>query len=226
MVTRLRKFLTVRACALRRPAGAFIIGLAAFLASCSASPPPSLAPADGAEPDLGLRPGDAVRVQVWRESDLSGTFTVDDRGVVTLPLLGEREVAELEPAALRDDLLIDYREYLQNPSIQVTVLRRINILGAVTQPGLYPVDATISLSEALGLAGGITPSGDEDDIRVIRDGHVIHRALDQATMVGAVDIRSGDQVVVGEKGWFARNPGALLGSLLGATAVIITALLR
>lgn len=183
-------------------------------------------PATGARLESGLRPGDAVQVQVWREEDLSGTFTVDDRGVVTLPLLGERSVAGTEPHELREDLLADYREYLQNPSIQVTVLRRINILGAVAQPGLYPVDATISLSEALGLAGGITPGGDEEDIRVVRDGEVIHRALDQATLVGAVDIRSGDQIVVGEKGWFARNPGALVGSLLGATAVIITALLR
>lgn len=196
------------------------------LASCSSSPPPSTALDEGVRPDLDLRPGDAVRVEVWREDDLSGEFTVDDRGVVTLPLLGERDVAGLEPAELRDELLADYREYLQNPSIQVTVLRRINILGAVTQPGLYPVDATISLSEALGMAGGITPTGNEDDIRVIRDGRVIHRALDHATLVGAVDIRSGDQVVVGEKGWFARNPGALLGSLLGATAVIIATLVR
>jgi polysaccharide export outer membrane protein len=181
---------------------------------------------DTAEPDLGLRPGDAVRVQVWREGDLSGTFTIDDRGIVTLPLLGEHEVVGLQPSELRDSLLTDYREYLQNPSIQVTVLRRINILGAVTEPGLYPVDATISLSEALGLAGGITPSGNEDDIRVIREGRVIHRALNQASLVGAVDIRSGDQVMVGEKNWFERNPGALLGSLLGASAVIVTALIR
>lgn len=202
------------------------LALAFLLAACSSSPPPSTAPADHAEPDIGLRPGDAVQVHVWREDDLSGTFTVDDRGVVTLPLLGERKVAGLDPAELRDNILTDYREYLQNPSIQVIVRRRINILGAVNQPGLYPVDATISLSEALGLAGGITPSGDEDNIRVIRDGRTIHRALDQTTLVGAVDIRSGDQVIVGEKGWFERNPGALLGSLLGATAVILTALIR
>jgi polysaccharide export outer membrane protein len=223
MLTRLRKQVFTSP---RRGSVLGGMALAVLFAACSSSPPPSTALADGAEPDLGLRPGDAVHVQVWREEDLSGEFTVDDRGVVTLPLLGDRQVAGLDPAELRDNLLADYREYLQNPAIQVTVLRRINILGAVTQPGLYPVDATISLSEALGMAGGITPTGDEDDIRVIRDGRVIHRALDQATMVGAVDIRSGDQVMVGEKGWFARNPGALLGSLLGASAVIITALLR
>ena len=200
--------------------------LSLIFAACSSSPSPSIVPSKGVRLDSGLRPGDAVQVQVWREEDLSGEFTVDDRGVVTLPLLGERSVAGMEPRELREDLLADYREYLQNPSIQVTVLRRINILGSVAQPGLYPVDATISLSEALGLAGGITRGGDEEDIRVVRDGEVIHRALDQATLVGAVDIRSGDQIVVGEKGWFARNPGALVGSLLGATAVIITALLR
>lgn len=200
--------------------------MAFLLAACSSSPPPSTAPADGGELNLGLRPGDAVQVRVWREDDLSGTFTVDDRGVVTLPLLGDRQVAGLDPAELRENVLTDYREYLQNPSIQITVLRRINILGAVNEPGLYPVDATISLSEALGLAGGITSSGNEDDIRVIRDGRTIHRALEQTTLVGTVDIRSGDQVMVGEKSWFARNPGALLGSLLGATAVILTALIR
>lgn len=200
--------------------------MAFLLAACSSSPPPSTAPAEGGELNLGLRPGDAVQVRVWREEDLSGTFTVDDRGVVTLPLLGDRQVAGLHPAELRDNVLTDYREYLQNPSIEITVLRRINILGAVNEPGLYPVDATISLSEALGLAGGISSSGNEDDIRVIRDGRTIHRALEQTTLVGTVDIRSGDQVVVGEKGWLARNPGALLGSLLGATAVILTALIR
>lgn len=143
-----------------------------------------------------------------------------------MPLLGERQVAGLEPSELRDNLLTDYREYLHNPSIEVTVLRRINILGAVTQPGLYPVDATISLSEALGLAGGITPEGDADDIRLYRDDRVVSRDLDRGVLVGDVDIRSGDRIVVGEKNWFERNPGALIGSLIAAAAGVTVALIR
>lgn len=210
----------------RRFAGNLINLLAVVLAACSSSPPPSTVLAEGAEAHRSLRPGDAVQVQVWREPDLSGTFTVDDRGVVTLPLLGDRQVAGFEPAELRDELLADYREYLQNPSIQVTVLRRINILGAVTQPGLYPVDATISLSEALGMAGGITPEGDYDDIRLYRDDRVITRDLDRNVLVGDVDIRSGDRIVVGEKNWFERNPGALIGSLIAAAAGVTVALIR
>lgn len=197
---------------------------AALLAACSSSPPPATSPSSG--PDPGLRPGDVVRVSVWREGDLSGQFQVDDRGIVTLPLLGEREVAGMQGPELRDQLLEEYREYLQNPSIEVTVLRRVNILGAVNAPGLYPVDETISLAEALGLAGGVSPEGDADDIRLYRGGTVLYDDLDRAAVVSDIDIRSGDRIVVAEKGWFERNPGALIGSLVAAVAGVTVALIR
>lgn len=153
-------------------------------------------------------------------------FTVDDRGIVTLPLLGEREVSGLGPDALRDDLLADYREYLQNPSIEVTILRRINILGEVRSPGLYPVDATISLADALALAGGVTPVADPNKIRLVRDNEVIAQGVDQAAVIGASEIRSGDQIVVGQKSWLARNSGVVLGSLIAAGAIIAAAFIN
>lgn len=208
----------------RRLRRVFAACLAALVAACSSSSPPATGPRS--EPDPGLRPGDVVKVAVWRESDLSGRFQVDDRGIVTLPLLGERQVGGMYGPDLRDRLLEDYREYLQNPSIEVTVLRRVNILGAVNAPGLYPVDETISLTEALGLAGGISPEGDAEDIRLYRDGSVIYDALDRSALVGDIDIRSGDRIVVAEKGWFERNPGALIGSLIAAAAGITVALIR
>lgn len=204
--------------------GVLAASLVAVLAACSSSPPPATAPPAG--PDPGLRPGDVVKVAVWREADLSGQFQVDDRGVVTLPLLGEREVMGMQGPELRDQLLKEYREYLQNPSIEVTVLRRVNILGAVNAPGLYPVDETISLTEALGLAGGVSPEGDADDIRLYRDGAIVYDDLDRAALVGDIDIRSGDRIVVAEKGWFERNPGALIGSLIAAAAGVTVALIR
>lgn len=198
--------------------------LAVLVAACSSSPPPAMAPGPGSDP--GLRAGDVVRVAVWREEDLTGEFQVDDRGIVTLPLLGEREVAGMQGPELRDQLLEEYREYLQNPSIEVTVLRRVSILGSVNAPGLYPVDETISLTEALGLAGGVSPEGDSDDIRLFRDGDVLYDDLDRAALIGEIDIRSGDRIVVGEKGWFERNPGALIGSLIAAAAGVTVALIR
>jgi polysaccharide export outer membrane protein len=152
-------------------------------------------------------------------------FTVDDRGVVTLPLLGERVVAGFELSDVRDRLVADYRVYLQNPSIEVTLLRRINILGEVRSPGLYPVDGTVSLADALALAGGITPNGDPSKIQLIRGERVIVQDLDQATMIGAAEIRSGDQIMVGQRGWIARNTGAVVGGLIAATAIVAAALI-
>jgi polysaccharide export outer membrane protein len=143
-----------------------------------------------------------------------------------MPLLGERQVTDLGLSTLRDSLLSEYREYLQNPSIEVTVLRRINILGEVRNPGLYPVDATVSLSDALAMAGGVAPNGNRDDIRLLRGSEVIRQDLDDATLVGMADIRSGDQIVVGEKGWLSRNPGAFFGSLIAAGAIVAAALVR
>ena len=200
-----------------------LVFLAAGCASSGIAPPIEH---PESSPGPALSPGDAINVQVWREADLSGMFTVDDRGIVTMPLLGERDVTGLGPSELRDKLLSDYREYLQNPSIEVTILRRISILGEVRSPGLYPVDATVSLSDALALAGGLAPNANSNDIRLVRDQQMIRQDLDSATLIGVSDIRSGDQIVVGEKGWISRNPGAFFGSLIAAGAIITTALIR
>ena len=49
--------------------------------------------------------GDALRVEVWREKDLSGEFIVDEQGIVTLPLLGRIDVTSIPLAGLRDKLI-------------------------------------------------------------------------------------------------------------------------
>ena len=175
--------------------------------------------------DASLEPGDAIRVEIWREPDLSGVFDVDETGTVTLPLLGDRMVSGLSPDSLRDALAAEYGEYLQNPSIDVTLLRRVSILGEVRSPGLYPVDATITLMEALALAGGISPNGNKNDIQLVRGGQVIPQKLSATAVIGSTDVRSGDQIVVGERSWANRNSGAIIGSLIAATAIIGAALL-
>lgn len=172
-----------------------------------------------------LEPGDAIRVEIWREPDLSGVFDIDERGTVTLPLLGDHKVAGLSADSLRDALVAEYAEYLQNPSIDVTLLRRVSILGEVRSPGLYPVDATITLAEALALAGGVAPNGNKNDINLIRDGEVIPQNLEAAAVVGSTDIRSGDQIIVGERSWASRHSGAIIGSAVAAAAIIGAALI-
>lgn len=200
-------------------------GLAALLAAaCSGNPPPSPLPEPGASPSL--QPGDAVQVTIWREPDLTGKFEVNDRGVVVFPLLGERDVTGMSPDSLEARLASEYRDYVKNPSVEVKALRRVSILGAVRQPGLYPVDETISVAEALAMAGGVSPEGNRKDIRLVRDGRVIRQSLAYATVVGSSPIRSGDQIVVGEKSWVSRNLAIVTAGIGAVSSIAVALILR
>jgi acetyltransferase-like isoleucine patch superfamily enzyme len=45
-------------------------------------------------------------------------------------------------------------------------------------------------------------------------------------MIGASDIRSGDQIVVGQKSWLARNTAVIIGSVIAAGAIIAAAFIN
>lgn len=206
--------------------------LSAALAACGGNPPARSAPGsipassvESADTDgsVGIRPGDAVRIRVYGDSALSGEYRVNENGRVVLPVVGRKQVAGLSPDSLRADLGAAYGQYYRDPVLDVTVLRRVSILGAVRQPGLYPVDPTVSLAEALATAGGVTGSADRGGIRLIREGRVLREELDRETLLGRTPIRSGDRIYVGQKSWFARNWQWFAGT---ATSALIVAFLR
>jgi polysaccharide export outer membrane protein len=173
-----------------------------------------------------LRPGDVVRLRIWREPDMSGEFPVDEAGTVVFPRLGEYQVLKDPPETLTGRLQADYRRYLVNPSIEVTVLRRVRIIGAVNHPGLFPVDPTVTIADALALAGGATPIGDPDKVRIIRDGNQMAVDISQSTRIADSPIQSGDQIFVPERSWVSRNPGVVAAALTGTVSLIVALLLR
>lgn len=122
---------------------------------------------------LQLRPGDVVQVLVWREKDLSGEFVVDPTGRVVLPMLGERVVTDRGWGLVKDDLLAAYALELRNPSVELTPLRRVFVLGEVTEPGVYDLDPAMSLAGAVAMAGGANPQGDLRKVKILRDGTLV-----------------------------------------------------
>src|SRR5205807_9059928 len=93
-----------------------------------------------------LEPGDVVRVAAWREKDLGGDYQVDEGGRLTLPMIGVTRVAGRLWNDLRDSLMAQYERQLRNPSVTLTPLRRVLVLGEVTKPGPYLADPTLSLA--------------------------------------------------------------------------------
>src|SRR5262249_1011374 len=143
-----------------------------------------------------LQPGDVVRLKIWREPDLSGDVQVGADGQAVFPKLGPLAVTALSPASLRSVLLSSYSEYLRHPSIGVTLRRRVNIQGAVRNPGLYPVDPTMTVTDAIALAGGATSDGRVDKAELRRNGQRYTVELTAQTRLADTPVRSGDELFV------------------------------
>jgi protein involved in polysaccharide export with SLBB domain len=181
------------------------------------APPVAEQPAAFDTTAITLRPGDLLRIQVWREPDLAGDFQVDVDGVVILPLIGEKRVTGVPVRRLREMLIEDYRVHLRNPSINITPLRRIHVLGSVRQPGMYPVDPTVTLADAVALAGGTVEGGDLRRIRIVRRGEVIQERVAAGETLREVDLRSGDQIYVERRPWLQRNGATIVSMAIAAT---------
>jgi polysaccharide export outer membrane protein len=172
-----------------------------------------------------LQPGDLVRVKIWREPDLSGDYRVDEKGVAIFPKIGPLPVSQLSTDSLQSLLVSSYALYLQNPSVEVTFLRRINVLGAVKNPGLYHADPTMTLADVVALAGGVSPDGNADRIDLIRQGQRLSVRLYQQSLLADSPIRSGDQLRVQQRSWLSRNT-AIVGAGITAAALVIVALIQ
>lgn len=151
------------------------------------------------------QPGDIVRLRIWREPDMSGDFTVDAKGIATFPRLGSLQVTHIDADSLQRMLVAEYARYLKNPAVEVVLLRRVRVVGAVRTPGLYTADGTMRIRDVLALAGGASPDGRTDRVRVDRDGRGITLDLDASPRADEFALRSGDQLYVPERSWFARN---------------------
>ena len=193
--------------------------LAALLAAA-----PALSAQD--DPAGTVRPGDVVRLRIWQEPDLSGDFSVHETGAVVLPKLGPVQAGGLSDAALRERVVAGFGEYLQHSSIEVTVLRRIQVLGAVRTPGLYPVDGTMSIADVLAVAGGTAADGLPNRVQLVRDGRRLDVRLSGTARVADTPIRSGDQLFVPQRGWADRNTGTVVSVLTAGAGMLVALLTR
>ena len=174
---------------------------------------------------LLLVPGDILRVEVWRELDLSGDFQVDQDGTVTLPLLGKLQVTDRAWSIVKDDVMQDYLSELRNPSIELVPFRSVYVLGEVNLPGRYNVHPTNdNLAGAVSLAGGATPDGDVTNMRIVRDGIIVLDGIAGEQRLAELGIRSGDQLFIGRRGWLDRNSTFIASAILSLSGIVVAIL--
>jgi polysaccharide export outer membrane protein len=144
--------------------------------------------------DIVLGSGDVLRITVYGSPDLATEARVADSGTVTMPLVGQVQVAGLSVPAAEKKIagLLDSGGYVKKAQVNILVTTiqsaQVSVLGQVNRPGRYPMDGKRSLMEALAQAGGIGPEGG-DTVTLIRtrDGKTTSETIDIIKMVQSGD---------------------------------------
>jgi polysaccharide export outer membrane protein len=178
----------------------------------------------GAASDPVLRVGDALRITVWRQPELSGEFVVATDGTLMHPVYQGVNVAGAPVSVAKERLRSLLTTYERGVQLVIEPLFPVTVAGEVRQPNLYRLPQGTTFAQAVALAGGPTELGRLDKVRVIR--------RDEAMMINlgsgysryeALTIASGDQVFVARRSGFnvLRDVLYPLASLTAAVAAVL-----
>ncbi|HXH06372.1 MAG TPA: polysaccharide biosynthesis/export family protein [Vicinamibacterales bacterium] len=135
--------------------------------------PRPAAPAPAAA-DYRLAIGDKLRVEVYREPQLSQSVEVRPDGKITMPLVGDIAAAGLTTNELAGALTQRLRDYLTNPVVTVAVVEAtppyVYVVGEVNNPGAIPLRTPLTVLQALAMAGGFKDFANTKKIRILRRG--------------------------------------------------------
>jgi polysaccharide biosynthesis/export protein len=171
-----------------------------------------------------VRPGDVIRLSVWRLAEFSGDFAVAGDGTILHPLLNEVRVVGETRESVHRRLREVLSRYENDPQLVFEYLYRVSVTGEVRLPGLYTLPPETTLSQALAVGGGVSDAGRLEAVRLMRAGE--ETVLDLRTPspeLAEARIRSGDHLHVVRRATRGRDAIALGASLLAALASIVGA---
>ncbi|MGJ8570390.1 MAG: polysaccharide biosynthesis/export family protein [Hoeflea sp.] len=172
---------------------------AVLLAGCSGYQPAPKAFHEAVMQPYRVDAGDRLRVTVFEQAGLTGTYAIDQSGYIAFPLIGAvpargRTLQELEAniaASLRQG-------YLRDPdvSIEIDRYRSFFIMGEVGQSGQYSYVAGMTVQNAIAIAGGYSSRANQRNVDITRN-------INGKIMTGRVRISdpilAGDTIYVRER---------------------------
>jgi protein involved in polysaccharide export with SLBB domain len=143
---------------------ALIVALAAQLAGCYGDYGPVVGEADPVLPPshvaATIQPGEVIKVTIYGEEGLTGAYTVNPAGDISMPLVGTLRASGMTRNALEHEITRRYvaGKFLQDPKVTIdtTAYQPIYVLGEALRPGAYPYTAGLNVLTAVTLAGGFT----------------------------------------------------------------------
>lgn len=181
---------------------------AAPVGAAGTSGPTVTAPGSSATSDYRLAAGDKLRIEVYKDAQLSQSLQVRPDGKITLPLAGDVVAAGRTSVELRDAIGAALKDYITNPVVTVIVVEAspqvVYVTGEVNKPGALTLSGQMSVLQALAMAGGFTDFAKKKDIRILRKGASgmqtlkfnYKDALDDGNTREPLQLQAGDTVIV------------------------------
>jgi len=113
-----------------------------------------------------------LAINVWKEPDISRSLPVRSDGKISLPLAGEVQASGETPLKLEQDIAAKLKNYIAEPEVTVIVQQinsqKFNILGQVNRPGSFALANSVTVLDAIALAGGFRDFAKQKSIYVLR----------------------------------------------------------
>jgi polysaccharide export outer membrane protein len=175
--------------------------LAGFMAGMVAFASASFAAADTTDYQLGG--GDAIRITVFQNPDLTLETRVSESGGITFPLIGAVPVGGLSTIAAEELIAQKLKSgnFVKQPQVNIVLTEvrssQVAVLGLVNKPSRFPMDTSgVRLSDILSSAGGVLPEAGTGTaiLTGTRDGQLMRQEIDIASLF--LNDSNGQDVIV------------------------------
>ncbi len=135
-------------------------------------PSPSASAVPGHDATYIIGADDVLSVNVWKEPEVSRTVPVRSDGKISLPLAGEVQASGETPLQLEKILAGKLQSFISEPEVTVIVSQinsqKFNILGQVNKSGTFPLTSSLTVLDAIALAGGFKDFAKQKSIYILR----------------------------------------------------------
>jgi polysaccharide export outer membrane protein len=152
--------------------------------------------------DYRLVPGDKLRIEVYKDEQLSQSVQVRPDGKITLPLVNDITAAGHTPSELRDSIVKSLKTYMSSPTVTVMVVETvapvIYVSGEVNAAGPYPITGKLDALQAIALAKGFKDFANTKNIIIRRGSQVLRFNYNEAVegRKPPVALQPGDTIIV------------------------------
>jgi len=153
-----------------------------------------------------LGAGDKLRIEVYKDTQLSQSVQIRPDGKITLPLVGDMAATGLTPLELRDRITTSLKDYITNPTVTVIVVEATSahayVMGEVAHPGEVSLHGPVTIVQAIAIAGGFKEFANTKEVKVLRPNgsgvqtlHFNYKDMLNGDVTPML-LRSGDTVIV------------------------------